>query len=216
MKIAILCEGFSEYDSIPIILSKFSIFNYSFLKNPSDTPPSNTSLSIYRHNYKNMGKLHNEYLRLSDFLIGSKGYDKVIVWCDSKKGVPICEFANAQKKMMTEIVQNKILLLVSVKCLENWFISHRSILSDMFSLNIDDQFLIDIGASGLIENLNVDFLNANGIINSLKTKSILINANKQKVALKFFSCLDINLLYNSHSLSRFIKKLSLIALLTPP
>lgn len=202
MKIAFLCSGFSENEAMGVILRNVVRVPYRTLKNYREEPPDeDMQLKIYFHRYTEDGKLWNEYLRLSKFLIDDKKFEKFFVWCDAKdpKRVPVCEFAREQyARIAKEGYAGKIELLLAVKTLENWYFSNPHIFEKFIGKK----------AQEFPQNANVDTLNAKKLLHKYKQGTPIEHFNKQQMAARFFSCVELNQQYQSGSLSRFLLKLS--------
>jgi len=202
MKIAILCEGHSEFESVPVILNSLGI-SYHLLQSRLDSCPSSFVFNVYRHNYKGVSSIRKEYINFSKHLIGALGFSKVIIWFDNGKLIPICEYAFEQKKLIGSEYENQIVLLLAVRALENWIISSSSILCEIFGKQrheIDEV----LNACGDIENAN-----AEKVLNKLALGTPAETWIKQERSVKFFS--RVNMIgsesFASKSFSRFITKI---------
>ena len=206
MKIAFLCEGWSEFDSIVLLLRQFEVHNYEFLKDYRDEPSSG-KVGIYRHNYKNVALIRREYLKLSRFLVDSYNYTKVFVWFDNENLLPVCEYARAQYAEINTTHQNKIDLLIAVEMVEYWFLSNQEILNQMLRVTVDSSYVSSRGITDFLSVVNIDMLPGSKILDSLMKGTDIANLSKPKRATRFFSLIKKDLVYRSDSLTRFISKL---------
>ncbi len=210
MKIAFLCEGYSELDSVVFILNKYNLGNYTYLKQLNKYLPNEDSynLVIYRHNYKGIGKIRKEYLELSMSLIHRHAFSKIFVWFDNERIAPCCDYAKGEYDKIGTNYRDKIELIISVEKLENWFLSNKDILSNVIGQQVDQSYLEDKDVENFLEMPDVDTLNANKILKILKKNTTIERFPKQKIATQFFSHLDLQLEYKSSSLTRFLRKMN--------
>lgn len=210
MKIAFLCEGYSELDSVVIILNKYNLGNFTYLKQLNQYLPNEDlcDFVIYRHNYKSIGRIRKEYLALSMALIDRHAFSKIFVWFDNEKITPCCDYAKGEYDKIGTNYKDKIELIISVEQLENWFLSNKVILSKVIGQQVDQSYLEDKNVENFLEMPDVDTLNANKILRILKKDTTIERLKKQKIATRFFSHLDLQLEYKSSSLTRFLRKLN--------
>ena len=209
MKIAFLCEGYSEFESIAPLLRQLQVYNYEFLKDYC-VEPSDNHTGIYRHNYKNIGRIRKEYFDLSKLLVDKYKYDRIFVWFDNENISPVCEYAKAQYNVINSTHRDKIDLLISVERLENWYLSNINILSQMLGIRTDALVVALNGGEDFLSCANVDLLNAPRILRNLKIGTAVEGLPKQKLASKFFSLIDREAAYNSESFTRFMSKVNLV------
>lgn len=208
MKIAFLCEGDSEYESITSLLRKFGIGNYKYLDRWSDIEALEEDVYyIYRHNYHGIGKIRKEYLDFSKLLIDAKRFSKVFVWFDNGDIIPVCEYAKAQYGQIGNRYKGRIELVLSVKCLENWFLSNTDVLSTLIDQRIDNNYLNSRDIENFFDEGNVDILNAKKLLKKIKKNTVIEDLAKHKIAIRFFSLIGLNLQYRSDSFSRFLRKM---------
>lgn len=206
MKLAFLCEGYSEHDSIDVLLKRHNIFNYRYIRQYHDTTSlGDDTCYIYRHNYKNIGRIQSEYLEFSKLLIDQYGFSKIFVWYDNGGKVPVCEYARAQHELINSY-KDRIELMLSVKCLENWYFSNVDILNSLLGQMVDVNFLESKNIRNFLNERNVDVLNIHQILAKIRKNSDIDHLTKQKTACRFFSLLDITQQYKSDSFARFLRR----------
>jgi len=207
MKIAFLCEGYSEHDSVDVILKKFTFSSYRYLKEYSDGEGAENGVYyIYRHNYKCGGRIRPEYLGFSKLLIDKYDFSKVFVWFDNGNEIPVCEYAKEQYSYIGAY-KGKIDLVLSVKCLENWYLANIEILSKLIGNQIDLKYLASLEITNFLNTADIDALNAKKVLARMKPNSPIEHFTRPKTACRFFSLIDPDLEYSSSSFSRFLAKM---------
>jgi len=208
MKIAFLCEGYSEYESLTSLLRSLGIGNYQYIDKWSDTTPNTSgTYYIYRHNYKGIGGMKARYLTFAKLLIDSKNYDKVFAWFDREGFIPVCEYATREYSKINISHRGRIEFSIAVKYLENWYLSNQEIISKLIDEQVDSNYLQARGIRDFLSEGNVDNLNATRILKQLKQNTTISGFSKPEIATRFFSLIGPRLNYRSYSLTRFINKL---------
>ena len=214
MKIAFLCEGDSEFESIPELLKKAGIYNIQFFKEWDENVDMQPGMHyIYRHNYKGIGTIRKQYIGFAKKLIDDMRFSKVLVWFDNESILPICEYARKQYELIGPSYADRIDLTISVEGLENWFLSNKDILRQLLDLgsDIDTAYLSSKGIIDFLALGNVDNLNGGVMLYNLKKNTRVENYTKPKLACRFFSFFNPCLNYRSDSFSRFLNKIRAIA-----
>ncbi|MCG2707458.1 MAG: hypothetical protein L6404_02245 [Candidatus Omnitrophica bacterium] len=198
MKVAFLCEGHSEYDSLVKAIPRSGCNNFEFLSTWDSVPILQPDrVYIYRHNYKGVGKIRKEYLNFSKKLIDEAGYEKVFIWFDNESLLPVCDYARRQRELIGGRYIDKMELLISVQDLENWYLSNNDILGRLLNQVIDETYLTSRGVPNFLTEDNVDILNAKSILYRLKINTEVECYPKAKLACRFFSLVDTNLDFSS-------------------
>lgn len=207
MKVAFLCEGDSEFESVTLLLQKLNIYNFKYLKKWKDPIPDDGCIYVFRHNYHNVSLIEHQYLDFSEILIEESNYSKVFVWFDSNPNFPVCDYARGQYALINKKYLGKIELLISIRALENWYLSNIEVLSCMIKVNVNESYLSSRGIKNFLNDSNVDIRNAKKILIKLKIGTEIECFSKQKIATRFFHCLSLDATYRSESLSRFLQKI---------
>lgn len=215
MKIAFICEGDSEHDSLPTLIPKLGLSGYEFLRRPEDLP-SFGNIGIYRGNYKSVGKVlkqelgqdgktRRHFLIEAIFLIYSRGFDRVIVWFDNEYVDAVCNQARQLRKEIEEVegseISKKITLIIANAKIENWYLSNKETFLSLFSISEAE---MEVSCAGILNRENVDGLKLGACLVGL---SEYVTRSKYSVACDFFKKFDPDKEQKSHSLRRAITKI---------